>query len=433
MNNDDKRIMTGIASLDNVLGGFKPGTLNVIAGGPGSGKTSLAIDIAVNCAKEKKRVVFFSLEMFKSEVVQRILKYVNDSPIEPGELPIYICDETSISPTGILDKVNEFNKTNETGKADIIIVDYLELIVPSKSETMSRMGELEYITCALKSMAVELNISVVLTCQCGREILEIADPSLDEVCYRKPYLKQYADSIIYVYMWFFHYLRQGIRDAYFKVVKNVSGWTGTINVKFNTGCVVFLEMDNDDHGLHTYELSSSRLIDEKLFKRIDGTSSSKIDFACVDADHRWFITYDGIAPYSKDDFDTKKVLAISVLEKDHGWKLAGMYKHVISEDEQDREENNETRRKVREALKEHVRYLMDSREVWAELVWGSKLEKLFAKACTAQEIIDPDEIKDNKLYPQVDVNPYSEFHYACPYNPKGENTWRIAYGSIKWN
>ena len=39
MNKDDKRIMTGIASLANVLGGFRPGTLNVIAGGPGSGKT----------------------------------------------------------------------------------------------------------------------------------------------------------------------------------------------------------------------------------------------------------------------------------------------------------------------------------------------------------------------------------------------------------
>ncbi len=114
--------------------------------------------------------------------------------------------------------------------------------------------------------------------------------------------------------------------------------------------------------MHTYELRSSLLIDEKLFKRIDGTSSSKVDFACVDDNHRWFITYDGIAPESKDDFDTKKVLAISVLEKDHGWKLAGMYKRVIGKDEQD-----------------------------------------------------------------------SEFHYACPYNPNGENTWRIAYGSIKWN
>ena len=432
MNKDNERIMTGIASLDNVLGGFRPGTLNVITGRPGAGKTSLAIDIAVNCAKEMKRVVFFSLELSKSEVVQRILKYVNDSSIEPGELPIYICDETSISPTVILDKVNEFNKSNETGKADIIIVDYLELIVPSKSEIMSRMGELEYITCALKSMAVELNIPVVLTCQGGREFLEKADPSLDEVCYRKQYLKQYADSIIYVYMWCFRYLSQS-RDACFKVVKNVSGETGKINVKFDRRLVRFLEMDNDDHGLHTYELRSSLLIDEKLFKCIDGSSSSKIDFACVDDNHRLFITYDGIAPYSKDDFDTNKVLAISVFEKDHGWKLIGMLKRVIGKDERNREENNETRRKGREALKEHVRCLMDSREVWAELVWGSKLEKLFAKVCTTQEIIDPYEIKDNKLYPQVDVNPYSEFHYACPYNPNGENTWRIAYGSIKWN
>ena len=185
--------------------------------------------------------------------------------------------------------------------------------------------------------------------------------------------------------------------------------------------------------VHTYELRSSLLIDEKLFRFIDGTSSSKVDFACVDDNHRWFITYDGIATYSKDDFDTNKVLAISVFEKDHGWKLIGMFKRVIGKDERNRKENNETRRKVREALKEHVRYLMDSREVWAELVWGSKLEKLFAKVCTVHEIIDPYDIKDNKLYPQVDVNPYSEIHYACPYNPNGENTWRIAYGSIEWN
>lgn len=217
------------------------------------------------------------------------------------------------------------------------------------------------------------------------------------------------------------------------IEKNGFGDIGIIDVKFDRENLRFLGFERQcAHGFQTFELLSEEIrkdLMEGAFKAIDGCYSFESAVNCINPDYRWFVTCDS----DNDLFDRKKVLAISVFEKDHGWKLIGMYKRVIGKDERNREENNETRRKVREALKEHIRYLMDVRSGWAELVWGSKLEKLFAKACTAHEIIDPYEIKDNKLYPQVDVNPYSELHYTCPYNPNGDNTWRIAYGSIKWN
>lgn len=430
----DNRIMTGFPSLDKMLGGLRPGTLTVIAGMPGVGKSALALNIAVNCAKDGNKVGIFSLEMSKDVITHRIVKYVGNTSVDVSELPIYYDDEAVISPSIILDKVNK-------QKVDIIIVDYLELITLFPNKDVGRAVELESITRAMKSTAVELNTPIVLLSQVSRPVFEWADPTFYDACYMKSWFKEYADSIIYVYSRYFRYLWQSLADACFSVVKNDSGETGTINVKFDKRRLSFLEMDNVDSGFHTYEVRGDNLKadlfllmnSETLFKSIDGSCCSKNGFDCADNDYLWFITYEGIAPKDNRDFDPKKTLAVSVFEKNHGWKLVGVYKRIIGKDERNREENNETRRKVRVALKEHIRYLMDASVGWAELVWGSKLEKLFAKACTIHEIIDPYDIQEKKLYPQVDVNPYSEFHYACQYNPNGENTWRIAYGYIEWN
>lgn len=420
MTNEERKIMTGIASLDNVLGGFRPGTLNVIAGMPGRGKTALAIDIAVNCAKEMNKVAFFSLEMFKEDVARRIQKNNGDTSLESSGLPILINDEVAISPSMILDVVNK-------QKVDIIIVDYLQLMTLPNNRIESRMDELKSITSGLKSIALELNIPVVVVSQIGRGLSNRDNPSLDDLCCSAPYLREYADSIIYVYSTFPCYLKRITTDGRFVVAKNDHGQTGTINVKSDTGYVY--ELRDVYLRAKLYDL----IVNQEWFSPVDGLYDSSFEFPCIDDDHRWFITYDGLAPEDKKEFDVKKVLAISDFKQDHGWKLTWIFKRGILYEERNREENNETRRRVREALKEHIRYIMDTEAGWVELVMGSKLEKLFAKACTVHDIIDPYDIMEKKLYEDVCVDSWSEFQFACHYNPNGENTWRIAYGSIEWN
>ena len=424
----DNRIMTGFPSLDKMLGGLRPGTLNVIAGAPGVGKTALAIEIAVNCAKDGHKVGIFSLEMSKDEITQRIVKYICDTSIDVSELPIYIDDETVINPAVILDKVNKL-------KADIIIVDYFQLISLPSNENRSGKEELKTIISVLKSIALELNIPIVLTSQMGRRWWNKNEESItfDEVCERTPYLNEYADSIVYVYRSLFGYLRQADEVSSLIVVKNAFGDTGTTHVKFDIEHLKFFDLQkNQTHEFQTYEV-----LDEEIRKKVmDGPltavpCASSHGIINAEKNYRCFITYDGVAPRNSEEFDVNKVLVVSDFIQFRGWVLMGMLKRCIRKDERDKEANNEMRRKVRVALKEHVRYLMDARAGWAEVLTGSELQKLFAKACAIHEVIDPDSLK--KIYGEdVFVNPYSEFDYDSTYSPEYEPMWRRAYGYIEW-
>ena len=66
-------LATGFADLDSILAGLQEGNLVVIAARPSMGKSSLALNIATNVSKENKITAFFSLEMTKEELVQRVL------------------------------------------------------------------------------------------------------------------------------------------------------------------------------------------------------------------------------------------------------------------------------------------------------------------------------------------------------------------------
>ena len=78
-----KTIMTGFSGLDKVLGGLRPGTLNVISGRPDMGKTSLALNIAMNAAKTSgKAVVYYSMSGNTKLIAEKIAGDLNADLIE---------------------------------------------------------------------------------------------------------------------------------------------------------------------------------------------------------------------------------------------------------------------------------------------------------------------------------------------------------------
>ena len=218
-----KPVKTGFSKLDKILGGLRPGTLNVIAGRPYTSKTGLALSIAINVAKNSgKAVVYYSFELARTEIVKRILatelNYKRES--DTGEsiktilnrsedLPIYVDDCSAPSPEYLLERFDKLL----TDKVDVglVVVDYLQLfsysadclkLIPDpflekEMFTISEITEAASVH-ALKMLALKHNIPVDVLSQCSKK----ADyrknhiPELEDI--RCELLRQEADSVLFL-------------------------------------------------------------------------------------------------------------------------------------------------------------------------------------------------------------------------------------------
>ncbi len=181
-------VPSGFKDLDNLTTGFQAGDLVIIASRPAMGKTSLCINIAQYVAVEKKMpVAFFSLEMSKEQLVQRMLwseSRVNGRKLLGGflgesawpkltiaagrlsEASIFIDDSAAIS---ILELRAKARRLKTRHDIKLIIVDYLQLM-QGRGKTENRQQEISEISRSLKSMAKELNLPVIGISQLSRAV-----------------------------------------------------------------------------------------------------------------------------------------------------------------------------------------------------------------------------------------------------------------------
>jgi len=176
-------IPTGISALDKVITGLNKSDLIILGARPGMGKTSFALNIARNVAiNAKKKVCFFSLEMTRDQLAQRMLS--NEASIESeklrtGELS---ADEwTRLAQAGknlseaelYFDETSAITvpemkaKLRRMGDIDLVVIDYLGLM-HSARKTENRVQEVSEITRNLKVMAKELNVPVIVCAQLSR-------------------------------------------------------------------------------------------------------------------------------------------------------------------------------------------------------------------------------------------------------------------------
>ncbi len=174
-------IPTGISDLDKVITGLNKSDLIIVGARPGMGKTSFALNIARNVALKGKKVAFFSLEMTRDQIAQRLLSNEASIPstkLRTGELTpeewtrlgnagqhlsnadIFV-DETS----GIT--VPEMKAKLLRNKVDVVIIDYLGLMQSAK-RTENRVQEVSDITRNLKIMAKDLKVPVIACAQLSR-------------------------------------------------------------------------------------------------------------------------------------------------------------------------------------------------------------------------------------------------------------------------
>ena len=180
-------VPTGFKDLDDALAGLQRSNLIILASRPGVGKTSLALNIAQNVAVRYKRPVgFFSLEMSKEELVDRLLvaqadidawrlktgklteddfTKLSNAMGELAEAPLYIDDTPALS---ILEMRTKARRLQVEVGIDLLIVDYLQLAISRKLE--NRVQEVSEISQGLKNLARELKIPVFAISQLSRAV-----------------------------------------------------------------------------------------------------------------------------------------------------------------------------------------------------------------------------------------------------------------------
>ena len=188
-------VETGFPRLDKRMNGLQKSDLIIIAARPGAGKTSFAMNIVEHaCLQRGKVAAIFSLEMSRSQLLQRLLcsfsgvsmKKVNTPSAEEHVTPedykklwaesdkinnskIFIDDKTDIKPSEIISKCRRL-KSSE-GRLDLVLIDYIQLMKPDstdKSGMERRDLQVADITRGLKIMAKELNVPVIALSQLRR-------------------------------------------------------------------------------------------------------------------------------------------------------------------------------------------------------------------------------------------------------------------------
>lgn len=180
-------VPSGFSDLDNLLAGFQRSNLVILAARPGIGKTALSLNIAQHASVvEHLNVGFFSLEMSKEELVDRLL--VSQADIDAwklktgrldeddfvrlseamgilAEASLYIDDTPGLS---ILEMRSKARRLQVERGLDLLIVDYLQLVVGRRLD--NRVQEVSEISQGLKNLARELKVPVLSLSQLSRAV-----------------------------------------------------------------------------------------------------------------------------------------------------------------------------------------------------------------------------------------------------------------------
>lgn len=266
-------VATGFADLDRMLGGMQKSDLVILAARPSCGKTSLALDIARNAAKQKIPVGIFSLEMSKEQLTDRMISAeanvnlwnlrngrlssegANDEFTRIGhalgtlsEAPIFIDDTAAVNIMEIRAKARRLQMEHGLG---LLVVDYLQLMESRSGTADNRVQEVAMITRGLKGIAREMNVPVIALSQLSRQV-EMTKPAIPKLAHLRESgsIEQDADVVLFIY-------RKAVDKNYrtedldpmerniaeIHVAKHRNGPTGMIKMFFDENRASFRNLD----------------------------------------------------------------------------------------------------------------------------------------------------------------------------------------------
>lgn len=180
---------TGYFRLNDMTGGLQKGDLIVVAARPSMGKTTFALNLALNCCLEREsKILFMSLEMSEEQIAQNCLcarADVDANKVRKGQLserdwsklqdaagrlhnsPFLIDATPGLTPMAIRTKARRVKK--RLGDLDLVVVDYLQMVAPPPRAD-NRQQEISVISRSLKELAREVSCPVIALSQLNRSV-----------------------------------------------------------------------------------------------------------------------------------------------------------------------------------------------------------------------------------------------------------------------
>lgn len=255
-------VRTGFG-IDRFTNGFSQGDLVVVAGRPGMGKTTLAINIAVNCVKLGTPALFFSIEMTAEALLRKVISNVcnidgtllkNDRLNAEqwdkvnafiGKLyksDLFIIDDPRI---GVGNIKTILKKMIAVNGVKIVFIDYLQLMM-SESNEANRNAEIGAITAGLKRLAKEFKIPIVLMSQLSRAVEMRPDkrPVLSDLR-DSGNIEQDADIVVFPFRKEY-YSQSKTSEGELVVAKNREGPVGSSPITFQAIFSRFEDMEKTE-------------------------------------------------------------------------------------------------------------------------------------------------------------------------------------------
>ena len=246
-------IRTGFEKLDDCLGGLEGGDITVIGARPGIGKAAFVTQVIGNMAQRGHRIGYFNLEMNNSQVYERMVSKLAELSLTRVRRAKAFLGGEEKACNKANDELETYDVVVSTGSKsisevraesrhqnfDIIIIDYLQLVKADKHYG-NRASEVGDISKAIKALAMELHIPIILLSQLNRisESKDTKEPTMAELR-ESGDIEQDASNILLMWNVSGDRAYKGL-----KVEKQRQGENMRIGMKFDGSHMCFVEIDD---------------------------------------------------------------------------------------------------------------------------------------------------------------------------------------------
>lgn len=246
-------VRTGFEGLDETLGDLDGGDVIIIGARPSVGKSALATQIATNIVKQGKRVGFYNLEMSDKQIYERLLASASGIGLNRIRRALAFTGDEKER----FERANDLIEKNYSGLVittgskrvsdiraesrhmdyDVIIIDYMQLLLPEDRYKGNRFAEVGQISRDIKALATELKIPIIALSQLNRvsELKETKEPTMAEL---RESGSVEQDASIIILMW---NLDEDRIYKGLKVDKSRQGKVGKEKLKFEGSLMQFIE------------------------------------------------------------------------------------------------------------------------------------------------------------------------------------------------